>query len=271
MAHCACLWLCLLDASQTNAGGGLFPRWTPCTYTVACLQSCMRLHLLSGLWNHVVAFFQSYFSMGLSPLAPDRTPWKDSRAASSLALCVSITSSAHHIQTQWDCTPLLRTLSGLRSCSASGSPFIRENPTLVIPWEPLASGLYDRLRKIRGVYQHITPKNGYPKQLCSLWRVFDLKKQELGQKRSQPFKSSSLAIPPSLTVACPHSQLHDLDRRTYQIFIQSEFQKYQWFKTFLEPWRLLSTYFLYDNPCKVMHSGFSKIWPAKACFGESVR
>lgn len=270
MAHCACLWLCLSDAYQTNAGGGLFPTWTPCMYTVACLQSCIRLHLLSGLWTHVVAFFQGYFSMGLSPLAPEWTPLEGLQSC-FITCSVSITSSARHIQTQGDCNPLLGTLSGLRSSSASGSPFFRENPTHVIPWEPLASGLYDRLRKIRRVYQHMTHKNGYPKQLCSLWRVFDLAKQELRQRRSQPFKSSSLAIPPSLTVACPHSQLHDLDRKTYQIFFQSEFQKYQWFKMFLEPWRLLSTYFLYDNPCKVMHSGFSKIWPAKVCFGECLR
>lgn len=42
-------------------------------WIVVCLQFYIRLHLLSGLWSHVIALFQGYVSMGLSPLAPDWT------------------------------------------------------------------------------------------------------------------------------------------------------------------------------------------------------
>lgn len=192
--------------------------------------------------------------------------WKDSRPCLSLAQCVSLTSSSYCFLSQWDFSPLLRTLSRLASCSASGSPFIRENTKLIILWQTLGLGLYDRLRTTREVYQNKTWKSGYPEQLCPLWRNFDLTKDELQQRSSQPFKSSSLAISWRLIVAYPCYQLNNLDGRPYQIF-----QKYQRFKTFLEPCRPLSTYCLYDCSLEDMHSGFSEFWPSKACFRARLR
>lgn len=150
-------------------------------------------------------------------------------------LCVSITSSAQLITFKPSGTAPLC----WRHCPGWGIARLLA-PTLVIPWQTLASGFYYRLRKIRRAYRRMTLESGHPKHLCPLWRVSDLTKQEFQQRRSQPFKSSSLAIPPSWTVAWPCSQLNDLDR-THQIFFQSEFQKYQWFKTFLEPSRSPST------------------------------
>lgn len=233
MAQYACLRPCLSDVSQTDAGGHLFPRWIPCIYIVSCLQSYIRFHLLSELWTHVVALFQGYVSISLSPLAPDGTPLEGLQTW--FITCSVCPLPAQLITFKPSGTAPLC----WRHCPGWGLARLLA-PTLVIPWQTLASGFYYRLRKIRRAYWHMTLESGHPKHLCPLWRVFDLTKQELQQRRSQPFKSSSLAIPPSWTVAWPCSQLNDLDR-THQIFFQSDFQKYQWFKTFLEPCRPLST------------------------------